>query len=236
MHRLPPHLPLLALVFALFLNAPAKDTTKAPPYFDPKAFDYAALLDPGPTKDQTNAEIDKVVQIQAAATNEQKANARKQEHYSVELFADITGSWFKPGSEGRYQKTQTLIARVNATASPIITAAKIHYDRLRPFQVSPKVKLGLEKAPDGKSYPSGHATAGTLHALVLAELAPELKDALKTRGEQIGDDRVVAGAHFPTDVEAGRKLGQAIFDKLEATPEFKSDLAAAQAEVQAQKK
>jgi len=89
----------------------------------------------------------------------------------------------------------------------------------------------LVPLPKNASYPSGHSTYGTVDALVLAELAPDLHDALIARGEQIGDDRVIAGVHFPSDVTAGRTLGNAIFSVMAASPVFQEDLTAAKAEV-----
>jgi acid phosphatase (class A) len=69
--------------------------------------------------------------------------------------------------------------------------------------------------------------------LILAELAPDLKEAILARGLQIGDDRVIAGVHFPSDVDAGHALAHDIFAKLMASPAFQADLAKAKAEVAA---
>jgi acid phosphatase (class A) len=60
-----------------------------------------------------------------------------------------------------------------------------------------------------------------------------MKDAILARGRQIGDDRVIGGVHFPSDVEAGRTLAQAIFAKLMASPDFQADLARAKTEIAA---
>ena len=76
---------------------------------------------------------------------------------------------------------------------------------------------------------------GDLDGLILAELAPDLKDALLARGEQIGDDRVIAGVHFPSDVEAGHTLAHDLFTRFMATPEFQADLAKAKAEIAAER-
>ncbi len=72
--------------------------------------------------------------------------------------------------------------------------------------------------PKNASYPSGHSTVGNLDAMILAELIPDQKDALLKRGQQIGDDRIVAGVHFPSDVEAGHKLAEDLFARLKANP------------------
>jgi acid phosphatase (class A) len=82
-------------------------------------------------------------------------------------------------------------------------------------------------------YPSGHSTRGTVYSLVLAELFPERKDAILAVGRTIGWDRVLLGVHFPTDIYAGRVLGQAVFRELMASPAFQHDLAEAKTEAQA---
>jgi acid phosphatase (class A) len=81
------------------------------------------------------------------------------------------------------------------------------------------------------SYPSGHATRGMAQALVLAELFPEKREAILEIGRKIGWDRVLIGKHFPTDVYAGRVLGQAIVREMMKSEAFQRDLAAAKAEV-----
>jgi acid phosphatase (class A) len=68
---------------------------------------------------------------------------------------------------------------------------------------------------------------------VLAELFPEKREAILTIGRDIGWDRVLIGKHFPTDVYAGRVLGQAIVRELRANAAFEHDLANAKAEIAA---
>ena len=81
------------------------------------------------------------------------------------------------------------------------------------------------------AYPSGHSTAGTVMALVLAEMFPEKRDALLAIGRSIGWHRVMLARHYPTDVVARRVLAQAIVRELDANPQFQHDLAAAKAEI-----
>jgi len=69
--------------------------------------------------------------------------------------------------------------------------------------------------------------------LMMAELAPDLKDPILARGRQIGYDRALAGVHYPTDVVAGRKLARDLFAKFMASPAFQADLAKAKAEIAA---
>ena len=68
-------------------------------------------------------------------------------------------------------------------------------------------------------------------ALVLAELVPDKKDAILARGAQIGDDRVLGGGHFPSDVAACQALAKAIVDNLMASTPFQEDLVDEKAEI-----
>ena len=70
------------------------------------------------------------------------------------------------------------------------------------------------------SYPSGHASAGWLYALVLAELNPDAEEELLARAYQYGQGRVITGYHWQSDVEAGRLVGSAVYARLHNSDEF----------------
>ena len=53
------------------------------------------------------------------------------------------------------------------------------------------------------------------------------------RGIDFGDSRQVCNVHWPSDVEQGRVLAAAVFARLQAEPEFRSDLETARKEVAA---
>jgi len=59
---------------------------------------------------------------------------------------------------------------------------------------------------DSPSFPSGHTTYGYTGALLLALLTPERYREMIARGAEYGEDRIVVGAHYATDVMAGRTL------------------------------
>ena len=59
---------------------------------------------------------------------------------------------------------------------------------------------------DSPSFPSGHATYGTMEAVLLALLVPERYQQEVTRAAEYGNDRVILGAHYAMDVIAGRTL------------------------------
>ena len=82
---------------------------------------------------------------------------------------------------------------------------------------------------------SGHSTRGTLFALLLAELLPEKRDAILDKGRESGWLRVLGGVHYPTDVFAGRVLGQGLAREFLASPAFQHDFAEVKAELAAAK-
>ena len=113
-------------------------------------------------------------------------------------------------------------------------AAKVHYDRRRPFVenqhplCTPQEKNRL--ARDG-SYPSGHNAIGWGWALILSEISPAQTDALLVRGRNFGESRNVCNVHWHSDVMQGRLVGAGMVARLHADPVFRADLAAARAEI-----
>jgi membrane-associated phospholipid phosphatase len=115
--------------------------------------------------------------------------------------------------------TAKLLKDVESDIKAFTKLAKAKWDRQRPPAVDPRIQpcVALET---NASYPSAHAVRGVVWSRILAEMFPDKKDALLERGLLIGKDRYIAGIHFPSDVEAGQKLGDAIADKLLANPAF----------------
>ena len=132
----------------------------------------------------------------------------------------------------------TLLRRTLMDAGLSTYPAKIKYKRARPFTVNsqpictPEFETGLRS--DG-SYPSGHAAVGWTWAMVLAEVAPDRQDAILARGRAFMQSRVVCNVHWRSDVEAGGVEGAAVVARLHDEPAFRADVAAATAEIAAER-
>lgn len=131
------------------------------------------------------------------------------------------------------QTISRLLARASRDLSAVVGQAKDRYQRPRPF-LGEKGPVCITPSPElarSGSYPSGHAAASWLYALVLAEVDPDDAAAVVARARAFGESRVVCGVHYATDIEGGRLAADAVIAALHGNVEFDGDVAAARAEL-----
>jgi acid phosphatase (class A) len=220
-------LPLLAF-FATSLRA---DETKSS-YLAKGRPDAITLLAPPPVAGsaEDTADLETAFQAYRTATPAERAQGIDEIKLTIFHFAPAIGPWFTPG---RFPRTEALFKEVEAEAKAVTSRGKKHWQRLRPYHTDPARfpnAIEHEERTD-YSYPSGHSTRATVFALLLAEFFPDKRDALLAISRDIGWRRVEGGVHYPTDIYAGRVLGQAIVRELLANPAFQNDLAEAKAEL-----
>lgn len=137
-------------------------------------------------------------------------------------------------SEQATPNLNMLLRRTLTDAGLAAHKAKEKYQRIRPFVVfnaptcTPADEAHMRK--DG-SYPSGHSARGWAWALMLTEIAPERGHALLLRGRAYAQSRGVCGAHWKSDIEAGRLIGSATVARLHDKAEFTAQMAAAKDEI-----
>lgn len=73
------------------------------------------------------------------------------------------------------------------------------------------------------SYPSGHTAFGTSCAILLAGMVPEKRAELFQRGRDYGESRRIVGAHYPTDLEAGRIVATVAIAQMQQNAGFRAD-------------
>jgi acid phosphatase (class A) len=198
-------------------------------FVTPSQFDGRRLLHSPPAANSpaTKAELAELLRIQASRTPEalKKAQADAADR-TVFLFRDVFGVGF---TADKLPATARFFARIAHDESVYEDAPKDDWKRLRPAALDPAIQ---PCAPTrGFSYPSGHATRGYLFAIVLAAAVPEKHDAILDRAADYAHNRVVCGAHFPSDVEAGRELGTALAAVMLAQPRFRRALEVVQVEM-----
>lgn len=218
MNRLRAPLGAALLLLALSCAAPAPAPTR-----DPIA-DLAGAPPPAGS-DGAKADLAIVLWEQRTRTAEDVRRAREGVKLGLAAFAEALGPGFDPA---RHPRTEALLAEVGEEVRKSTGALKARYARPRPFTADARVTPAIELEPSA-SFPSGHAARGVVFARVLAELAPERREALRERGLSVGYDRVIGGVHWPSDVEASQRLAPAVAERLLADPAWRARLEAARA-------
>jgi len=196
------------------------------------ALDLRVILPPPPAADSlvTKAELDVVVQLQELRTPELAKRAAQIENETWSQFgADVVGPWLDPGN---LPKTAALFAAVREDFVPINRASKALWPRKRPPYVDPRVKPCVEFSDTG-AYPSGHGIQSALWAALFSELFPGHSAAFQKRAQETRRMKLFTGVHYPSDLEAGRVLGEAIAREMRKSLALQSALAEARAEIAA---
>jgi len=215
---------LIAIVITI-----AKPSFAADAHINSTQVDLIWILAPPPAPDSAKgkADLQCVLEAQRHRTPAEVASVKADTSLSVFRFADTMGPAFKP--ENLPFATQ-FFARTAADDENAIDPAKEHFNRMRPFAADYDVKPVVTTMTYG-SYPSGHATFAYAAAILLAAMVPEKAAVIFERADRYAENRVIAGVHYPTDIEAGKICGSVIDNVMLHDPRFEADFTRATAEV-----
>ena len=236
----------IAVAALAFSAAFAQNTQAVPGYSDQssgylsaaEAPDLLKILPPAPKPGTARYEADRKIfqRTRKLKDTSRWAMALNDDNYSDEAVAKdyscALGVAFNATDEPHLIR---LIARMGADLAHAGSAAKKFYQRKRPFLIG-KGATCIVVTPDfAKSYdyPSGHSTYSWALGLVLAELAPDRATQILARARAYGESRVICGVHNASAIEGGRIVGASVVAALHGSPEFRTDLDAARAELQA---
>jgi membrane-associated phospholipid phosphatase len=99
------------------------------------------------------------------------------------------------------------IAIYNATI--LAWKEKARYRRKRPGDTDPLLKPAIN-APQTFSYPCGHTVTAAAAAYMLAYFFPAKADSIMQMAHAASQSRIDAGVQFPSDADAGWKLGERV--------------------------
>ncbi len=175
---------------------------------------------PAPGSPAYKKDIQTLLDWQARRTKAECAAAGAQARADYDkFFGDVS-----PFPAPLPKAASSILFKVYYDGGKAVSAAKEKFERPRPFRSDKAIKPCIGK-PFGDSYPSGHATVSHLMALVLSDADPPDRAAFMAKADQAALNRVIAGVHYPSDVEAGKLYGDAIYAEMQKEPAFRADLA-----------
>ena len=184
------------------------------------AYDWKKIL-PGPPaidSPQNQFELEAVKSFQSEPNSPRRHQAKADNGIDAfAIYGPIIGGGFSAIQKPEIAALWTYAGRQLARNS---NNAKDNFPRPRPFLASPDIKICIDSPPAGSSYPSGHAAWGWVSAQILARIYPEKVSEILGRGINYGQSRVICGVHYPSDVNDGRLVGDAILMALDRDLEF----------------
>ena len=229
----------LILLFLLFLGAgDIIAQEEAQQYFTVDELpDLTHVLPPPPDSTSAAFALDVVRYMwgkEQRLDPERASIAISDAEYSLNyLIRVFSGPFGMPISFEETPEIYRLLRDFTVTCDNICVKPKNFYMRRRPFMVFHEQTITPEYdealAQNG-SYPSGHTVFGWCAALLLSEINPAPTEALMARGYMYGESRIIVGAHWQSDVEAGMLLVSVLNAKLHTSPVFLDQMAKARSE------
>ena len=160
-----------------------------------------------------------VLRWQAERTEAQCAAANAQASATYDEFFGEVSPFGNPAPA----EVENIFKKVRTDTGGIVYSQKEKYKRPRPFLRDPAITpcLGRE---NGYSYPSGHSATARVFGLILSDLVPASASRFMAYADQAALNRVIGGVHHPSDIEAGKNLGDATYKALKQNRSFNTDM------------
>ncbi|HAH32108.1 MAG TPA: hypothetical protein DCL44_07330 [Elusimicrobia bacterium] len=176
---------------------------------------------PAPTASSAvdNEDLSVVRRWQVERTEAQCVAARAQANATYDEFFSEVSPFGNPAPV----EVENIFQKVRIDAGSIVGLQKERYKRPRPFLRDSHITPCLDRE-SGYAYPSGHSTTARVFGRILSELVPAGSGKFMSYADQAALNRVIGGVHLPLDIEAGKKLGDAIYKALKLNSAFSADM------------
>ena len=140
-------------------------------------------------------------------------------------------------TEQRFPATAALLLALHEDMRAVNRAANLENGhRVRPALIDSRVKsIFAENLNNSASYPSARAASSRVWALLLGDIFTQRRAALLTHANRTAQLRLIGGAHFPSDIAAGKLVGDAYYAQVLKHPSFQQALLLARQEAMAAK-
>jgi hypothetical protein len=169
-------------------------------------FDYTSFKSMPPPKDGSLRSLSEIKDLQKIPIDKDFINKRD----------NIYGSFKELADNKNINIDKKEVDKLADGSASIILKLKKYYNRPRPKDQAKQYGIDLEnvelasmKTP---SYPSGHSAQGVLIGNYLADKYND--NDFKKVGNEISDARNVARAHYKSDSDMGKKLGEAMYNHI----------------------
>lgn len=164
----------------------------------------AAISLPPPPADASTETASELATLHEYART---VRASAQADIEAEVYAsNLRWGHFVYGDNDKTLTTELLLAAREQLLSIVMTL-KRDFDRVRPTHLDPTLTAAID-IPGHPAYPSGHAAEAYTNALILSELNPAQREVYIADAARIAQNREIAGVHYPSDSEAGKRLAE----------------------------
>ena len=215
------------LLFAGLASAQTPAPSPPPPpvttYITPEALFQTQPLPAWPQPGTAaNADLQTVLAAQAQRTPADVVEALLDANRGPVAWAQDTAGLGATFTEQRYPATTALLLALHEDMRAVNRAANAEKDhRARPGVVDSRVQsIFAPSLTNSASYPSARSASSRVWALLLADVFPERRAALLAHADRTAQLRLLGGAHFPSDISAGKQVGDAYYALLANSPAF----------------
>ena len=167
-------------------------------------FDYSSFKDSPPPSDNSEKTKDELKFLKSI--NLDKLFVQEKD--------DMLGTFMEFLDDKKIDYNKKFLKKVYDDMYYVVLDLKSFYKRPRPFRLDPKLTDSMLDSMEGFAYPSGHSTTSNLLCMLLSHLYPKYKKDFEKLCEEITYSRQMAKAHYPSDIEFGKKLAKSMFDYL----------------------
>ncbi|MBY0428004.1 MAG: phosphatase PAP2 family protein [Alphaproteobacteria bacterium] len=200
-----------------------------PRYLDPEIISPQLL--PPPAKEGSKEWKQQVAMVVAAQQHISKSDKIAMAFEQKASVAMVTNALGKDFDAQHYPKTFAFLTQVMNDTAIVTETAKQFWGTRRPYVAAPKqVKLLIEPVKNN-AYPSGHTSISYTLSVVLGLLYPDERRLLRAKADSVAQHRIMAGVHYPEDIEGGKKLGAIVLGSMLQNSDFQDDLNEAKEEI-----